>query len=68
MQRIDKIKTAVMMIVGLVIVGFTITPDAFWLIPCLFAGTWLGRLMNWSIDKRRHKYLMQVMRENKTSL
>jgi len=65
MDRLDKIKSAIMMVVFCIVIGFAITPDAFWLIPCVFAGTWLGKWVISSTNKRRQKCLMQAMKEDK---
>lgn len=68
MSMKDKVFTALAMIGISIFVGVQFTADAFWLIPCTFVGTWSGRMVNWSISKRRAKMLQRVMAENKTSL
>lgn len=68
MSMREKVLTALAMVGISIFIGIQFTWHGYLLIPCIFAGTWLGRLVNWSIDKRRAKVLKQVMAENKTSL
>jgi len=64
----DKVLTVLAMIGISIFVGIQFTWHGYLLVPCTFAGTWLGRLVNWSIDKRRSKMMRKIMAENRTSL
>ena len=63
MSMKEKVLTALAMVGISVAIGIYFTTDGFLLIPCIFAGTWLGKLVDKSIAKRRAKIMKQVMAE-----
>lgn len=65
----EKQKTVCLMIaLSICLAVFFNVVAYFWLVPTLLVGCLVGHWANKSMDRRRFKYIQQVMRENKTSL
>ena len=62
----QKVLTALAMVGISVFIGICFTADGFLFIPCIFTGTWLGKLVDKSIAKRRAKIMKQVMAESRS--
>jgi len=68
MDKREKVLTLLSMIAISVFIGIKFTVEGYYIIPCIFVGSWLGGWSNRSINKRRMKILNEIMADKNISM